>query len=103
MKILSLRGVGGAHKKIALKRCVVNYKPYVVSNQETVCEGSKVEAIYSSCLRDWSFCSLNAEDKSGGLVTRWNSSKELIQSSFQNANIKTELESKQLEKVFSIV
>jgi hypothetical protein len=82
MKIISLdvRGVGGAHKKVAFKRCFVNYKPILV--QETICEGSKADEIISSCLKDYLFFSLDVECRSRGLVIRWNNSMELIVKQF---------------------
>ena len=63
---LNVRGVGGAQKLQALGRLFFVYHLDVVPIQETISLGSKAIGILSSLLKNWNFCSIDAEDLSGG-------------------------------------
>jgi hypothetical protein len=79
---LNVRGVGGAHKMIALKRLFSKYKPNIILMQKTMCEGKKAIEILSNVLKDWSFYYVDVEGWSCGLVTSWNNGIEALSSSF---------------------
>ena len=68
-----------------------------------MCDGTKVVAIVSSFLKDWSFCSLDLQGRSRVIVTGCNNSMELINSSFLTIYIQTKLEYKELGKVCSFI
>ncbi len=63
-----------------------------------MCQGQKVVNVLSTCFKDWSFCSLDAEALLGALVIGWNDSFTLVSSSFLNSGILVELRAKDLQK-----
>lgn len=77
MKIMSFncRGLVGAHKKSALKRVVITEHPNFALLQETLGTGEEVKTSLEHLLPGWSFTTIDALGRSGGLATGWNSYK----------------------------
>jgi len=65
------RGVGGAPKKLALKRMFLSLNPDIIMIQETMCLDDKARENFSPWLRNWSFNTIDASGLSGGLLTEW--------------------------------
>jgi hypothetical protein len=68
---LSICGVEGFPKNLALKILVKVYALDVILLQETMCNGSKVEEVLASILKNWSFYSMDFDGLYGGLMTTW--------------------------------
>jgi hypothetical protein len=43
----------------------------IILIQETMVEGVRARAVFESWLKNWLFCSLDADGQSGGLLTGW--------------------------------
>lgn len=83
------------------KQCVRG--PRLSRFQETMCVRSKVVKILSSFLKEWSFCSLEAEGFSGGLISDWNANLVVGSTYVFNANIEIEVRSKEIGKLYRII
>jgi exonuclease III len=75
MKIMSFncRGLVNPHKKLALKRVVINDHPDVIFLQETLGDGEVVCVALETMFLRWDFITLDVRGRSGGLVVEWNS------------------------------
>jgi hypothetical protein len=84
MKIMSFncRGLAGAHKKFALKRVVFIEHPNFMLLQETLGVGEEVKTSLERLLPGWSFTTVDALGRSGGLATGWNSHKVQVLNSW---------------------
>jgi hypothetical protein len=94
MKILSFnaRGVGGAWKKNPLKRLVQSLSPDVILIQETMVDGLRERSFFETWLNSWSFCTLDADGQSRGLLTSWSHSFNALSVSSLNSSIFVQLE-----------
>jgi hypothetical protein len=83
MIVLSLNvcGVGGASKRLALKRLFNVYSPDVIMLQETMCPGTKAIEVMSPFFFKWNFSCLDVNGFSSGLLTTWNHSINVISTS----------------------
>ena len=69
---LNCRGLASKPKKLAICRLVVDQSVNVLFNQETMGDGVRSTCSLESLLPGWSFCSLDAKGKFGGLLVGWN-------------------------------
>jgi hypothetical protein len=46
-------------------------KPDIILLQETMCLSEKARETLESWLKNWSFCAIDIEGMSGGLITGW--------------------------------
>ena len=83
MKLMSFncRGLAGPGKKSALIRVLTLEHPDVIILQETLGAGEVIQGKLESWLPGWSFVTLDAKGRSGGLAVGWiNSSVKMINS-----------------------
>jgi exonuclease III len=75
MKIMSFncRGLANPHKKLTLKRVVINDHPDVILLQDTLGDGEVVQAALETMFPGWAFITSDVRGRSGGLVVGWNS------------------------------
>jgi len=76
MKVMSFncRGLAGPKKKSALKRVLTLEHPDVILLQETLGDGDIIKDRLESWLSGWSFVTLDARGRSGGLAVGWKTS-----------------------------
>jgi hypothetical protein len=67
----NVRGVGGAHKLLALKRLIRSHNADKILIQEMMVYGSRACDAFEPWLRGWSFCTLDVEGLLGGLLIAW--------------------------------
>ena len=68
---LNCRGLASKPKKLAICRLVADHSVNVLFIQETMGDGVRSACSLESLLPGWSFCSVDAKGKSGGLLVGW--------------------------------
>jgi ABC-type uncharacterized transport system YnjBCD ATPase subunit len=96
----NVRGVGGAPKKLALKRMFLSLKPDIIMIQETMCPSDKAREIFSPWLRNWSFSTIDASGLSTGLLTGWSPNFQALSSSVVLSSISVKLKHKNSDLAF---
>jgi hypothetical protein len=71
--------------------------------QEMMCIDQKDLDFLYFILMDWCFCTLDVVDMSNGLVTRWNSNFDAIDSSILNLGIMVDLYAKDIGKELRLI
>jgi hypothetical protein len=80
------RRVGGIPKHLSLNQLIQSHNLEVILLQETNCEGYKVRAILEKWLKNWSFCTIDVEGQSSGILSGWSPScKAISPTSFNSA------------------
>jgi NAD(P)H-hydrate repair Nnr-like enzyme with NAD(P)H-hydrate dehydratase domain len=89
MKFLSFnaRGVGGAHKLLTLKQLILSHRPDVILIQKTMIEGARERSLFETFLKSCSFCMVDADGLSGGLLTSWSHAYKSILTSSLGSTI----------------
>jgi exonuclease III len=79
MKLISFnyRGVASPSKKLSLKRLVDSNHPDIIFLQETLGTSYDVSTLLEALFLSWSFSSLDARGRSGGLALGWNKKMEI--------------------------
>ena len=106
MKILSFncRGLAGPGKKSAFIRVFTLEHPDVILLQETLGVGEVIQERLESWIPGWSFVSLDARGRSGGLAVGWKNSRvKLINSWGSEVVLGVEIFSKELGISLSVV
>jgi hypothetical protein len=105
MIILSfnVRGVGGAHKNIALKRVIQSLNPYIILLQKTMCSGTKDRSTLEARLKNWDFYSLDLDGMSGGLIMGWGLACKVLSSYSFPSTISIKLMIKEFGFYFSVL
>jgi exonuclease III len=67
----NVRGVGHSKKLLSLKNILQNINSNVFLIQEMKCYGIKARSILELWLKNWSFCSIDVEGQTGGILSRW--------------------------------
>jgi exonuclease III len=105
MKILSfnIRGLGGAPKKLALKRLLLNLKPNILLIQEIMCSGESARETFRQWLKNWSFCTIDVNGMSGGLLSGWSQDFQALTLFSVCSSILVKLKHKNNDLAFSVV
>ena len=69
---MNIRGVGGTHKILALRRVCELVRPDVLLIQETMVSVDKALEVFSKVLGRWYMCAVDANGFSGGFLSAWN-------------------------------
>ena len=65
------RGLASQPKKLAFRNLIRQYNPDILMLQETLGKGEEIIAFLSKLLPGWLFRAIDADGRSGGLVTRF--------------------------------
>ena len=77
--------------------------PMVLLLQETMTEGKKEEEVVKECIKDWRMTSSDADGHSGGTLTTWSPTLNLIYVKRFETVVGTELEDNEIGKRFMIL
>ena len=91
------RGLASQPKKLALRDLIRTYNPEILMLQETLGKGEDIIALLSKMLPGWLFQALDANGRSGGVVTSYKAGnlREIFAWGFENSLV-LELYSKEL-------
>ena len=63
------RGLASQPKKLAFRNLISQYNPDILMLQETLGKGEEIIAFLSKSMPGWLFRAIDADGRSGGLVT----------------------------------
>lgn len=84
---MNVRGLGGIPKRKSLQRMIKNANPDIIMFQETMLPRKEASDWLKSFLYGWNFVTLDAQGLSGGLISGWNDSVQMEDSTCFNSCI----------------